>query len=209
MTHPCSPSRHSLHCQDPEEHPVADIALQGRRFGVELSKEEWPAALVRLAVVGAGMTQWLEVWQAGRALLPGLFSQQPANLGPARPGHSFSESPSSNCHRCRCRPSCTSWSASFATAPACGSAVRCRSVPTFQMFWGLQVCAQRLWGATPPLALCIAGVASWFSCQCPPATCLHTAISATPPPPTLPADDDLLVQELRAGVLKPSFVLVR
>ncbi len=33
--------------QDPEEHPLADIARQGRLFGADLAPEQWPAALVR------------------------------------------------------------------------------------------------------------------------------------------------------------------
>ena len=32
--------------QDPEEHPVADIAQLGRPYGQELAQEQWPAALV-------------------------------------------------------------------------------------------------------------------------------------------------------------------
>jgi hypothetical protein len=34
--------------QDPEEHPVADIAQLGRPYGQELALEQWPAALVGL-----------------------------------------------------------------------------------------------------------------------------------------------------------------
>lgn len=34
--------------KDPEEHPVADIARQGRPFGQGLSPQQWPAALVEL-----------------------------------------------------------------------------------------------------------------------------------------------------------------
>ncbi|KAI7845939.1 hypothetical protein COHA_000485 [Chlorella ohadii] len=34
--------------KDPEEHPLADIARQGRLFGADLAPEQWPAALAEL-----------------------------------------------------------------------------------------------------------------------------------------------------------------
>jgi hypothetical protein len=44
--------------QDPEEHPVSDIAQQGRPFGRGLAPELWPEALVRAALR-------LPAWQEG------------------------------------------------------------------------------------------------------------------------------------------------
>ena len=40
--------------QDPEEHPVADIAQLGHPFGQGVAPEDWPAALVRSLAAGFG-----------------------------------------------------------------------------------------------------------------------------------------------------------